>query len=277
MDNFNIKKNKALPYFALLLVVAGLIMGSMCSFAEQSDNDTFVAMNTSLCLTTPYHGEVDGHSVYVFPDDMSDLLVHNVILHKPSGSEKTVSLISINGYSYITITIDDIQYYVYFSYEDKRPGVDLQTISYILSQNPITDGHIYSSQFIGLLSDLSGHIQATSVLGSTASIINSILDTIGIVRNKTSGAAVDIIKPFTLCQYTEGGEDMTETNIVTAVLAVFSSIGDWFADIIPSMLGVFYSSESGLTILGTLAVCSLAIAVVLLVLAWILDFFKFRR
>lgn len=82
---------------------------------------------------------------------------------------------------------------------------------------------------------------------------------------------------LTICEITEKGvkEDMT---VVEQVLGVFNAIGEWFAEIIPSMLGVFYNAETNtLTVIGVLAVCSLAIAVILLILAWICDFFKFRR
>lgn len=88
------------------------------------------------------------------------------------------------------------------------------------------------------------------------------------------GTTNKIDTPFTISQFTKGEEQM---NVIETILAVFSAIGDWFVEIIPSMLGIFYNSETGITVLGALAVASLAIAVILLVLAWIVDFFKFRR
>lgn len=65
-------------------------------------------------------------------------------------------------------------------------------------------------------------------------------------------------------------------DIVTAVVGVFSELGEWFVAMIPQILGIFWNVESGLTIIGTLAVMSLGIAVTLLVFNYIRDFFRFR-
>lgn len=82
-----------------------------------------------------------------------------------------------------------------------------------------------------------------------------------------------IINTLTINQFEEVNIPMT---IITAITAVFTAIGTWFASIIPDMLALFFA-EGELTILGALAVAALAIAVILLVLNWILDFFHFRR
>ena len=66
------------------------------------------------------------------------------------------------------------------------------------------------------------------------------------------------------------------TSVVNSVLEVFSAIGDWFVDIIPTLTTIFYSAEGGLTFLGVLAVCGLAVGIILLVMGIIQGFLGFR-
>lgn len=68
---------------------------------------------------------------------------------------------------------------------------------------------------------------------------------------------------------------MAETGILAAILAVFSSIGTWITTSIPTFFTLFYA-ESGLTLLGTLAVCGLGISIVFLMIGIIQRFLKFR-
>lgn len=63
--------------------------------------------------------------------------------------------------------------------------------------------------------------------------------------------------------------------IITAILAVFSAIAEWFVDIMPTVLSIFWA-EGSLTILGALAVCGLAISVIFLVMGVIQKFLHFR-
>lgn len=63
--------------------------------------------------------------------------------------------------------------------------------------------------------------------------------------------------------------------IVTDVMGVFSAVATWFAEVIPTVLGIFYA-EGSLTIIGTLAVLGLAVAITTLVFNYIKDFFRFR-
>lgn len=64
-------------------------------------------------------------------------------------------------------------------------------------------------------------------------------------------------------------------DVVISVFAIFTAVGNWFVEMIPTVLAVFYGAE-GLTIIGVLALCSLGVAIILLVLNWVLDFFRFR-
>ena len=66
------------------------------------------------------------------------------------------------------------------------------------------------------------------------------------------------------------------TGVVESILAVFDAIGTWIIGAITKMLPIFYSAESGLTILGVLATASLAFAVVFLIVGLIQKFFHFR-
>lgn len=62
---------------------------------------------------------------------------------------------------------------------------------------------------------------------------------------------------------------MTGT-VLEAILAVFTALGEWFSDFVPTLYGLFWTaSGSGgagqLTFLGVLAVAALGISVVFLV------------
>lgn len=64
--------------------------------------------------------------------------------------------------------------------------------------------------------------------------------------------------------------------IIEAILAVFGAIGDWMVEFIPSFFGLFYVAETGLTLLGSLAVVGLAISVCFLAVGIIQKFLHFR-
>lgn len=68
----------------------------------------------------------------------------------------------------------------------------------------------------------------------------------------------------------------TATNIVEQILLVFTAIGNWFVSAITSMLPIFYSADTGLTILGVLACCALAVGVILMIVMFIKNFFHWR-
>lgn len=64
--------------------------------------------------------------------------------------------------------------------------------------------------------------------------------------------------------------------ILTAILAVFTSIGTWITTNLPTFFTLFYVAETGLTLLGTLAVAGLGISVVFLLIGIIQRFMHFR-
>lgn len=64
--------------------------------------------------------------------------------------------------------------------------------------------------------------------------------------------------------------------ILHNVLEVFTEIGSWIADAIQSLLPIFYNTETGLTLIGVLAVAGLAFSVIFLVMRIIENFLHFR-
>lgn len=64
-------------------------------------------------------------------------------------------------------------------------------------------------------------------------------------------------------------------DVINSILNVFNSIADWFAQIMPTILKIFYA-EGNLTILGALAVVGLAISVIFLIMGVIQNFLHFR-
>lgn len=68
---------------------------------------------------------------------------------------------------------------------------------------------------------------------------------------------------------------MTNTNILTAMLAVFTSVGEWISTAVTNLTPMFFA-EGSLTFLGTLAVAGLAFSVAFLIIGIISNFLHFR-
>ncbi len=64
--------------------------------------------------------------------------------------------------------------------------------------------------------------------------------------------------------------------VVGAITDIFSAIGTWIAETLPTITKVFYDPASGLTFLGVLAVCGLAVSVFLLLMNIVQNFLHFR-
>lgn len=72
---------------------------------------------------------------------------------------------------------------------------------------------------------------------------------------------------------------LTETansGILTSILAIFTSIASWFSTAVTNVMPMFYTPESGLTLIGVLAVASLAFSVAFLVIGIIRSWIRFR-
>lgn len=65
-------------------------------------------------------------------------------------------------------------------------------------------------------------------------------------------------------------------DILSQVLGVFTSIGEWIASAVTDLMPMFYVPETGLTLIGYLAVASLAFSVVFLIIGIIQNFLHFR-
>lgn len=65
------------------------------------------------------------------------------------------------------------------------------------------------------------------------------------------------------------------------ILSVFTAIGEWFASVFDIIIPIFWTAGTSggvgsLTFLGTLAVMSLGLAIILLILNRVVDFLQFR-
>ena len=69
---------------------------------------------------------------------------------------------------------------------------------------------------------------------------------------------------------------MTTNGILAAILAVFTAIGEWITTTLPTFFTLFYVAETGLTLLGVLAVAGLGISIVFLLIGIIQRFLKFQ-
>ena len=65
-------------------------------------------------------------------------------------------------------------------------------------------------------------------------------------------------------------------SVVTSILFVFTTVLEWFSTSLGSISSIFYDAESGLTLVGTLSVITVAISVSLMVIAMIRSLLKFR-
>lgn len=64
--------------------------------------------------------------------------------------------------------------------------------------------------------------------------------------------------------------------VLESILQVFDSIGEWISSSVTDLLPMFYNAESGLTVIGVLAVSGLAFSVVFLIIGIIQNFMHFR-
>ena len=62
----------------------------------------------------------------------------------------------------------------------------------------------------------------------------------------------------------------------TGILDVFSALAVWFVSILASLLTVFYSVETGMTVLGVLACCALGVGAILMIAMFLKKFFHWR-
>lgn len=58
----------------------------------------------------------------------------------------------------------------------------------------------------------------------------------------------------------------TGTSILTAILSVFTAVGEWIVAAFNSLVPLFYTAESGLTFVGVLAVAGLAFSIAFLLI-----------
>lgn len=68
---------------------------------------------------------------------------------------------------------------------------------------------------------------------------------------------------------------MAEGNVLSAVLAVFMAIANWFTEAIP-VITAFFFADGALTFMGVLAVAGLAVSIVFLLIGVISNFLHFR-
>lgn len=64
--------------------------------------------------------------------------------------------------------------------------------------------------------------------------------------------------------------------ILTAILAVFTAIGEWIGTAVTSLIPMFYVAETGLTFIGILSVAGLGFSVIFLIIGVIQNFLHFR-
>ena len=66
------------------------------------------------------------------------------------------------------------------------------------------------------------------------------------------------------------------SNVVTSITEVWSAIFDWMITAISELMPVFYVPETGLTLLGVLAIIALGVSIFFLILGLIQNFLTLR-
>lgn len=74
----------------------------------------------------------------------------------------------------------------------------------------------------------------------------------------------------------EGGITAMVESVVSAIFAVFSAIGDWFVEFLPTLTAIFWTGEA-LTFIGVLAILGLGVSVIFLLINVIRRFMNFGR
>lgn len=69
---------------------------------------------------------------------------------------------------------------------------------------------------------------------------------------------------------------MQNNGVLSQVLEVFDSIGQWMSGAVENLIPMFYNADEGLTFLGVLAVAGLSFSVIFLILGIIQNFLHFR-
>lgn len=65
-------------------------------------------------------------------------------------------------------------------------------------------------------------------------------------------------------------------DIITQVTGIFADIAEWIVATIPTLTGLFYVPDTGLTFMGVLAIAGLAISIAFLLIGIVQRFLKFR-
>ena len=66
------------------------------------------------------------------------------------------------------------------------------------------------------------------------------------------------------------------SDVISAILAIFSVIANWFVEELPKLTAIFWVAESGLTFFGVLAIAGLAFSVIFLLFKVVQNFLHFR-
>ena len=65
--------------------------------------------------------------------------------------------------------------------------------------------------------------------------------------------------------------------MIQAITNVFSGLGEWIVDFLPTVQTIFWDAEANtLTLMGVLAVCGLAVSTFFLLMGIIQNFLHFR-
>jgi hypothetical protein len=191
--------------------------------------------------------------------------------------------------SYSTISIE--------SYFGTFPSVFSHGVLFFNSDQPIVVLAVSDSPFQLILSPGDYSFSVTAGTFSDVSLYTLRLDSVDQTSFDFSsvplvpypgGFILDAVPRFVYfgsVSISYGSVDPSSVNFVPAQLSVYSHVGvtsvfsrvaSWLGGVVNNMISMFYSADSGLTVLGVLAVASLALAFTLLLFYLIAGWLKFR-
>lgn len=66
------------------------------------------------------------------------------------------------------------------------------------------------------------------------------------------------------------------TTLITTILSVFTQVVEWITGAVNAVVPMFYSAETGLTLIGTMSIITVAFGVCFLIVGLIQRFMGFR-
>lgn len=189
-----------------------------------------------------------------------------------------------SNYDYLDSLPSAGEYELTIEFESAEDGIPVTTYSCIVTLKrgmvEAYEGHYeegayfdtisipWSSEYSSGTFDLSLKIYPYVDIDMGLDCFEGCFKSTGLVNSSSLSINHAVLKPVLV-----SGEEAA----VDSVFGVFTGIGSWLVAELGNATSLFYQADTGLTILGVLAVAGLGIAVVFLLINWIKSLLQFRK